>query len=93
MGLDNELAALKAVPADLPRQDLEISVWNTIAGVREARSYARVVFAVRAFAIVCATGVGLIGGSLATAAVKSGHHEASVFSTHLAPSALLGSHG
>lgn len=93
MGLENELAAIKAAPAELPRQDLEASVWHAIAGLREARSYAPVVFAVRAFAIVCATGVGVIGGSLATAAVTSGHHEASVFSTHLAPSALLDGHG
>lgn len=93
MQLDNDLAAIKAAPVDLPRGDLELSVWNAIAGLREARSRAPVLLAFRAFAIVCATGVGLVGGSLATGAVTNGHHEASVFSTDLAPSALLGGHG
>jgi len=95
MGLEHELAAIKAVPVEPLWQNLEEAVWHGIEHARAARIYAPVILTLRAVVVVCAAFVGIVGGSLGNGAVTREQDEISVFSvdSQLAPSTLLDSRG
>ena len=92
--LDDDLRALRAEPTPVAYDEIEPRVWRGIAGVRQARQAAPVLYAARAAAVVGALGLGVASGGATALAIASERQEISAFSVQaeLAPSTLLDHH-